>query len=163
MTDEEFETYLDQARLELQEKQDQLGQEYELGTHARWWFEQETGTLQFFDADDRLRVEAAVVDIGSYSSKSNSWKWSWCNPSVLPWLQQKAEPLKELEHMTGLQLFGRDTAFTIDGEGMAWEFAALAVKQLGALGCYRAPSSRPEGLQIFLVITNIRRLGDRTL
>ena len=162
MTEKEFETLLNQASSQLREKQEHLDQQYELSTYTRWSFEQATGTLQFFDQNDRLKLEADVINIGSYSSKSNSWRWAWCNPSILEHLRKKAERLKELEDITGVQLFGHDTAFSIEGESMAWAFAALAVKHLSALGCYRAQSTRTEGLQIFLVIINVRQIGEGT-
>jgi hypothetical protein len=41
---------------------------------------------------------------------------------------------------------------------MAWELAAIAVKHLGAMGCYRAPSSRGAPTT-FLAITRILRVA----
>ena len=46
-------------------------------------------------------------------------------------------------------------AFKAD-ESMAWELTAVAVKHLGAKGCYRAPSGG--GLYTFLAITDIRKM-----
>jgi hypothetical protein len=72
MTDEEFEAFLKNANEELRGKQQALMEQYKLGEHGRWWFEQATEKLQFFDEADKLTVEAEVVDIGSYSAKSNT-------------------------------------------------------------------------------------------
>lgn len=156
MTDEEFETFLDEANEQLRERQAFLSQTYSLGAMKRWWFEQETAKLQFFDRQDRLAVEAEVVDIGSYSPKSSSWKWAWSNLSILPELRRKAEPLKQLQDITGFDLFGNEAAFSIDGEAMAWALTAIAIRHLQAMGCYRAPSSSPEGPNTFLAITSIK-------
>ena len=49
MNEEEFETYLADAIEELRIKQDALKTEYGLGEFSRWWFEQKTALLQFFD------------------------------------------------------------------------------------------------------------------
>jgi hypothetical protein len=157
MSDEEFEDFLSTAVEELKQKQNYLKDQYGLGTGGRWWFDQTTETLQFFDEADELEVEADVVQIGSYSSKSNTWKWAWGNTSLLPDLRKKAECLKELEDITGLQLFSCEHAFEIEGEEMAWELAAISVKHLGALGCYRAPVV--DGPHVFLAITNVWRIG----
>ena len=157
MTDEEFEDFLSSATEELSKKQDFLQEQYGLGTLGRWWFDQTTETLQFFDEADNLVIEADVVDIGSYSSKSNTWKWAWGNTSVLPGLRKKVERLKELEDLTGFEIFGYEHAFEIEDEAMAWELAAISVKHLGALGCYRAPSTG--GPTTFLAITNIWRIA----
>jgi hypothetical protein len=155
MTDNEFGELLASANEELREKQSRLNIEYCLGDHPRWWFNQETEKLQFLDGSGNVVVEADVIDIGSYSPNSNTWKWAWGNDSVLPALREKALPLKELEEITGFSLFGAEQTFEAD-EAMAWELTALAVKHLQAPGCYRAPSSN--GLHTFLAITKLNKV-----
>jgi hypothetical protein len=156
MTDEEFRTFLNSANAELRQKQVVLKGQYGLGSPVRWWFEQATGKLQFFDSADKLAIETDVIDIGSYSPNSNSWKWAWSNDTVLPWLRHKAEKLKELEAITGLALFGLENAFAVEGESMAWELTAIGVRHLKALGCYKAPSSEENGPTTFLAIMAIK-------
>lgn len=156
MTDEEFDAFLAKANDELESKQAQLNSIYGLGEMKRWWFDQQSATLQFFDVNDRLAVKADIVGIGSFSPKSSSWKWAWSNPTFLPELREKALPLKRLEVVTGFDLFGNDGTFSIAGEAMAWEFAAMAVYQLGALGCYRAPASTPDGPHTYLAMTGLK-------
>ena len=158
MTDEEFEAFVASANEELRHKQDLLGQQYGLGTHGRWRFEQATAQVQFYDEADNLTIEADIVEIGTYSQRSNTWKWAWGNSSVLPCLRQKAELLKELEGITGFELFGHEHAFEIEDEAMAWELTAMSVKHLGAIGCYRAPTSSG-GPTTFLAITSARKVG----
>lgn len=159
MNNDEFQIFVEAANAELRNKQTILANDYGLGSAGRWWFEQTTGNLQFFDAADNLSVETDVIDIGSYSPKSNSWKWAWSNDSVLPWLRQRAEKLKELEIITGIEIFGYESSFAVEDESMAWELAAMCLKHLGAVGCYRCPSSRPDGPTTFLAIMSIRRCG----
>lgn len=157
MTDEEFDAFLATANAELKDKQSRLMQVYGLGEMKRWWFEQATEQLQFFDGNDKLALLASVVDIGSYSPKSKTWKWAWGNPSVLPDLRSRALSLRELETVTGFDLFGQEKAFVIDGEGMAWELAAISIRHLGAAGCYRSPSSSADGPITYLAIMEISR------
>jgi len=157
MTEAEFQGFLDAANSELQQKQARLGTDYGLDDVSTWGFDQATEKLQFFDEQMRLVVEADVIDAGSYSPKSISWKWAWGNESVLPALRKKAERIRELEAITGVAIFGEPMAFKIDDENMAWELAAMAAKHLGALGCYRAPS-KEDGPVIFLLIMKIRKL-----
>ncbi|WLI21560.1 hypothetical protein PSH85_14305 [Pseudomonas simiae] len=59
---------------------------------------------------------ADVVSIGSYSGKFSTWKWAWSNPSVDPALREAALPLKQLQAITGFDLFGDDQAFAIQDE-----------------------------------------------
>ena len=156
MTEDEFDIYLEEAMQDLQRKQDDLKAQYGLGNHSRWWFEQATSILQFYDLDDQLRLEADIIHIGSYSPKSNTWLWSWANVSVLPELRQESKKIKELSRVTGYDLFEDYHTFHVD-ENMAWELAALSVRQLGAKGCYRAPASTGEH-QSFLAIMELRML-----
>ena len=156
MNEEEFGVFLEDANRELHEKQEALKTTYGFGTYSRWWFEQENERLQFFDKEDKLCMEADIVDIGSFSPKSNTWLWAWANVSVLPALRAKAEKLKDLEEITSYELFGNANTFEVD-EPMAWEFTALAVKHLQAKGCYRAPSSDGNH-HSFLAIMELRRV-----
>lgn len=154
MTDEDFEAFREEACDELRVKQASLQAAYQLGTHGRWWFDQEAETLQFFDAQDRLRLEADVIHIGSYSRRSDTWLWAWANVSLLPKLRAKAETLRALESTTGYELFGDADTFEVD-EPMAWELAAIAVKHLAAMGCYRAPNA-DESCLSFLALVELR-------
>jgi hypothetical protein len=155
MTEAEFQGFLDAANSELQQKQERLGTDYGLDDVSTWGFDQATEKLQFFDEQMRLVVEADVIDAGSYSPKSISWKWAWGNESVLPALRKKAEKLRELQAITGVRSLAnrwRSRSTT----NMAWELAAMAARHLGALGCYRAPA-KETGPWIFLLIMKIRK------
>ena len=77
--------------------------------------------------------------------------WSWSNDAVLPALRQLAESLKSLEDITGLEVFGQAKPFDADVP-MAWKLAAICVKHLGALGCYRGPSADSELFNFFAVM-----------
>ncbi|PPE75196.1 hypothetical protein C3942_05850 [Solimonas fluminis] len=157
MTEEEFEAFVDAAHDELHDKQQALADRHGIGKFARWWFDQNIGRLQFFDADDRLALEAEVIEAGSYSPRSNTWMWAWANPSLLAPLRERASRLRALEELTGYEIFGRDHAFEIEDEAMAWELAAIAVKHLGAMGCYRAPSSKQDGPRTFFALMGLHR------
>jgi hypothetical protein len=154
MTEEEFDSFLQLAMAELQKKQDQLATDFGLGSFSRWWFDQKSETLQFFNQSGSVVLEASIIDIGSYAAISNTWKWAWSNDSILPALRAKADCLKELEDITGYEIFGNDQPIEVD-EPMAWELAAIAVKHLGALGCYRAPMTT--GPRTFLALMSITR------
>jgi hypothetical protein len=154
MNDDEFQTFLDESMDALEEKQAKLKTEFGLSDFSRWHFDQRTERLQFFNAKDQLSLIADVVDIGSFASNSNTWKWAWANGSVLASLREKAETLKELGALTGLDIFTSESAVAVDDENMAWELTAMSVRHLSAIGAYRAPSStRP--LATFLAITRV--------
>ncbi|MEN5031577.1 DUF6882 domain-containing protein [Pseudomonas sp. Ps21-P2] len=157
MSEDNFEVLLETAMAALMSKQEALQQKYGLGGMARWWLNQETAALSFFDELDREVVRALIINIGSFVPKQSSWKWAWSNPSVPDALRERASPLKELQAITGFELFGDEEAFPIEDESMAWELAAFAVQHLKAVGCYRAPSSS-DGPTIYLAITELKRI-----
>jgi hypothetical protein len=155
MTNEEFEEYLSNAHRELNEKQERLRLDYDIGSLPRWWFDQDTEQLQFHDSAGNVAIVANVIPIGSFSPNSNTWKWAWCNESLTSSLRKKSLPLKQLESITGFKVFVSEEPCKAD-EYIAWELAALGVMHLKAMGCYRAPSSN--GLQSFLAITTMRKV-----
>jgi hypothetical protein len=153
MNDDEFEVFLTAATQELNTKQAQLTQDYGFGTHKRWMFETDKAKLQFFDANERLMIEADIIDLGSYSPSAKTWKWAWAYESITPLLKAQSLRIKELEDITDLIIFGEDKAFEAD-EYLAWELAAMSVKHLSALGCYRAFSSA-RNVNMFFAITAV--------
>lgn len=155
MSEQTFEHLLETSMAALMDKQQALHEQYALGDMARWWLDQETATVQFFDEQDRLAVEGQILNIGSFSPEHSNWKWAWSNPSIPEPLRERALALKELEASTGMGFFGAEEAFSLEDESMAWQLAAIAVQHLGALGCYRAPSSA-NGPTVFLAITELR-------
>lgn len=158
MSDDELAAFVEESMDRFLAKQESLLSEYGVGSHDRWHFDQATETLRFFNEAGELVLEADVVAIGSYASNSNTWQWAWSNDSLLPAIRHKAEPLRELQTVTGLDLFDSESAILLDDDDMAWELVAMCVRQLGALGGYRAPSSS-RSLAIFLAITRFRHVA----
>lgn len=156
MTEEQFQSFIESSMAELQSKQNHLQEAFLLGEWPRWWFDQEREVIQFLDEHNSVAVEADTINIGSFAPSSNSWKWAWSNQSVLPALREKSERIKQLSDVTGIELFSFENPFDAD-EHMAWELAAMAVKQLQAEGLYRAPSSN--GPHIFLALTAVRKVS----
>jgi len=158
MNDEEFELFLTSATNELKEKQAHLTSAYGFGSHKRWMFENDKAKLQFFDQNDQLVIEADIIDIGSYSPNAETWKWAWAYDSINPVLKAESLRIKELEEITDLVVFGETEPFEAD-EYLAWELAAMAVKHLNAMGCYRAFSSA-RNVSMFFAITEARIISE---
>ena len=157
MDDSEFDAFVEHAVAELKVKQDAIRARYGMGEYARWWYDQEKETIQFIDHADRVGLEVEFIDIGSFSRTSRTWKWAWCNDYVLPKVRARAEPLKELSVITGMEIFAREEPVEIDEE-MAWELAAISVQHLSAVGCYRAPTSDGE-LYMFFALMKVHRIN----
>lgn len=86
---------------------------------------------------------------GSFSERSQTWKWSWDNEHTPVNVKEKAYLIKE---------FGQQLAFPKltkgyfpSNEVQAWEFTAIAARLTNSIGAYRPVND--DQLQIFLVIT----------
>ncbi len=154
MNDEQFELFLANATAELKEKQAHLTAAYSFGSHKRWMFENDKAKLQFFNHDDQLVIEAEIIDIGSYSPAASTWKWAWAYESINPLLKADSLRIKELEDVTDLVIFGEKEPIEAD-DYLAWELAAMSVKHLNAMGCYRAFSSA-RNVYMFFAITEVK-------
>ena len=151
MTDDQFDAFVADTSEALELKQANLTRRFGLGSHARWDYDQLTELLRFSDATGRVLVEASAIVIGTFSSKSQTWKWAWSNPSVPERSRARSARLKELFETTTMEIF-RKESFSADEE-MAWELAAMSVAQLSAEGCYCGPAGH---LQVYLAIESIR-------
>ena len=154
MSEEEFEEFLATALEELDAKQEELIHAYGLSTYAKFGFDQEQASLDFRNAEGAIQLRARVVPIGSWSSKSNTWKWAWSNEGILQRLREQSAPLRDLATATGLKIF--ESPVCKADEHMAWELTAMAIRHLGALGTYRVPG---EPSNLYLAITGLQRVG----
>lgn len=128
--------FLTDAFSELEDKQQRLETEFQIGHSDRWDYDQRHGTILFSNAGTVV-VRAAAQFIGSISTTSNTWLWSWANTSLIP---GTFEDLFAVRNFGETQQFAKLTvpkwpADEVDG----WEMSAVAVKRLEAQGAYRAP------------------------
>jgi hypothetical protein len=147
---ENWRSFLDCCSEELRIKQETLKREYGLTRHKRWDWDQERGELVFSN-DGIPAVTAAIQFVGSVSTKSGTWLWSWANPTT-------AEPVRS--RIVAVHEFGEDRDFPhlvvpkwpaeeVDG----WEMASVAAHVLGASGVYRTPGD--SGFT-FLLLSDVR-------
>ena len=153
MNDDDFELFLTSATEELKLKQAALTETFGFGSHKRWMFEVDKAILQFFNHDNQLVINANIIDIGSYSPNTETWKWAWAYDNINPKMKEDSLRIKELEDITDLEVFGKNEPVEAD-DYLAWELAAMSVKHLNALGCYKAFSSA-RNVHMFFAITSI--------
>jgi hypothetical protein len=132
---------------ELKIVQAKFKEKFELTWYEDWYYDQATGLLTFSTVNKELNFR--FVDVGSYSEKSHTWKWSWNNTTTFDNVKKPAKMIRD---------FGQRSNFSKLTEGYfaseeveAWEFTAIAVKILNGIGVYRPVPDT--GLKIFLVIT----------
>jgi len=143
----DYNSFAETCVRELKVLQDKFQDEYDVDWYDKWFYNQSTGLLTFSTGD--LELNFKYCSVGTFSVKSNTWKWSWDNDSTHENVKANAKLIKEF----GLQSnFPKLTnGYFQSDEFEAWEFTAIAAKLLNGIGVYRPVSDRQ--LQIFLVIT----------
>ncbi|PAB60309.1 DUF6882 domain-containing protein [Anaeromicrobium sediminis] len=139
MTNEEFEKFLDKSYEELENKQQNLFNNYNIGTYESYWFNQNSMTLQFKN-NGKVELEFRIVCIGTWAHEKDTWMWGWANDSFTSDIRQDSEELKKLKEFTGYDAFEME-AFECD-ENTAYEITAISVNHLNALGMYKIPGEK---------------------
>ncbi len=152
-TTDEFVNFLTEAHEYLTEQQEICKTEYGLSTYERWFYDQETGLIEFFNGDT-LKIRIRYQEVGSVSKISNTWLWAWDNPNLLENIKIESQKVKEFgEEQNFERLTKRKwNADEIDG----WEMTSIMAYLTNAKGAYRIPG---ENVFSFIVFTNIERVN----
>ena len=89
----DYNSFAETCVKELKVLQDKFKNEYDVDWYENWFYNQSTGLLTFSTGDQELNFK--YFDVGSFSEKSNTWKWSWDNDSTLENVKEKANIIKE--------------------------------------------------------------------
>lgn len=139
MNDDQFDEFVDSCYEELEMKQANLIDQYNLGNYERYWLNGDERTLDFI-TNDITEITFKINYIGTWSHKNNNWMWAWANESMSDQIRVESSKLKELKDLTGYEIFNNN-GFECD-ELMSMELTAMAVHQLNAIGMYRIPGVR---------------------
>jgi hypothetical protein len=147
--DAAFGQLVSEAVAYLQTRQDQLYSRYALGSYPRYDWNLETGQL-IFSENGRARVVADIQFVGSISTRSNTWLWSWANQSVFESVKHRVRQVRAYgdEH----RYLKLASAYWAAEEADGWEMTAITAHLIGAAGAYRSRDDR--GFS-FLVVTDI--------
>ncbi len=140
-----------EAYLEAQMRQ--LEQDFAFSSYERFDLNPHTAEMTFSNAGVP-QVIARVQFVGSYSTRSQSWLWSWANDSMPDAAKQDILQVKQFgEEQQAAPL----TVARLEGdgdEGFGWTATAISAFLLKAKGAYEAPG--PEGVSAFLIFTDVR-------
>lgn len=153
MTDEEFQIFLDNCFEELEEKQQELIDKFDLGSFQKFEFDFDKGEIYFLN-DGKTEVQANIIPIGSFNSESKTWMWAWANEGFPENLRTKSAQLKQLKEITGFDIFGNEMS-DID-EDMTWEIAGMSLNLLTSQGVYRGPVNNT---QYFYALDNVHHVN----
>jgi len=146
--DNTFENFSDRCLEDFMPRQEAFKTLYNLESYEEWYYDHGVGAFEFKSHDGR-RLYFKYVNIGSYSTKTDTWNWAWANSST---------PLHVSRALKKVKQYGESHDFTelttglIDGdEYTGWAMTAVAAEVLSAIGGYRAPH---EHLFIYFIFTD---------
>ncbi len=150
MSPEDYSRLVDESYDYLRAAQAACERDFELGSFERFDWNQETGEIVFSD-QGVPKVVATIQFVGSISTRSGTWLWSWDNPTVLEGIKDQMHRVRDFgtEHGLPMLTTAKWEADEIDG----WEMTAITAKILEARGAYRSPHE--DGFT-FMVFTDIR-------
>jgi hypothetical protein len=149
MSVDTFEIFADECCQQISAMQNSFLESYDMDSYENWFFDKDFGVFHFQSNDGR-NLYFNYTLAGSFSTKTNTWKWSWAN-----------EYLKDSERrdIEKVRAFGLDKGYTqlftglIDGdEYTGWAMTSVAAKVLNAIGVYRFPEDH---LFFYFVFTGV--------
>jgi hypothetical protein len=95
---------------------------------------------------------ASFQVVGSISTTSNTWLWSWANPSILESVKKDIHLVRQFGDKHKLEELTEEKweADELDG----WAMTNVTAKLLNAKGAYRCPN---ENGAMFVVFTDVWR------
>ena len=142
----DYESFAEDCVERMKVVQEKFQNDYDVDWYDNWFYNQTTGLLTFSTGE--VEVNFRYFDVGSYSEKSNTWKWSWDNETTLESIKQQTYLIKEFGLSSNYPKL--TTGYFTSEEYEGWEFAAIAAHLTNGIGIYRPVSDA--GLQIFLVV-----------
>jgi hypothetical protein len=129
--------FLDDCRAALTRKQDALEKRFQLWRHKRWDWDQDRAEIVFSN-DGVPAVVATIAFVGSLSTRSNTWMWSWANESLAPAVVGEMARVRDDGEALDRPHLCVPTWPADEHDG--WAMAAVAVHLLEADGAYRTPT-----------------------
>lgn len=120
----------------LEERQQRLQQEFGIGAHERYDWDQDAGQL-VFSSGGKVQLIADIVFVGSVSTRSHTWLWSWANQSILESVKGRMRELRRYGEQNRIIKLAAARWNATERDG--WEMTAIASLLLGAQGAYRTP------------------------
>ena len=144
-----YEKFLADARAKFVPDATRLSEEYKLASYS-WHLDQGTGKLTFSEGSVTKVVANAQI-VGSYSTYSHTWMWSWANKYVNEGMKKDIGKVKEFGAKHNYKEL--TTAKWECDEDYAGTLTIAAGYLLKSKGAYRGPI---EDGYVYMLITDIR-------
>lgn len=150
MTDKELDVFLQNCHTEIREKQNYLTRTYHINEYTTYSFSQVENSLTLKNVGKK-DLTFNIICIGSWHKEDSSWVWAWANENLSEGIREVAKPLKELEKVTGFNIFAQG-GFECE-MAVARDLAFAGVHQLQAQGIYRI---EVEESYLFLALMEVK-------
>ena len=145
---QDFEDYKDKCLEDVSSLQDEFMKLYDIESYEEWFYDHGIGAFHF-KSENGKNLYFKYVDVGSFSTKTNTWNWSWDNKTTPVHVSQQLEKVKAFGQTNN---FEELTQGLLDGdEYIGWALTAISAKLLSAIGAYRVPH---EHLFIYFIFRN---------
>lgn len=135
----------------LTAREAELRDRYGLGSYQRYDWDQDAGTIVFSNHGQPGLV-ADIHFVGSISTRTGTWLWSWANRSVSCRVSDRLLEVKRYGEKRGIPQLTEPywSANEFDG----WEMTSVAACLLSAEGGYRTPD---EHGFTYMLLMGVRR------
>lgn len=153
----EFEDFIEQSTTYLRARNEEASRFFGIGDYARYEYDLRRGEIWWSDQSGP-RVRGRVTIVGSYSTKSETWLWSWGNPHFNDIPKGAVDEVRAFgeREAIGKLTEAKWPAEEIDG----WEMTAVSSRLLEAQGAYRSPDSSGA---LFLLFDHLEFIPDSEL
>ncbi len=147
----EFNELIQQSLVNIENKQKELVESFDLDNYSRIEYDQESGTMTFSEEGVQQKVVAHFQVIGTYSDASKTWLWAWDNPYLLDNTTEASLKIKEFGEKNKIQKL-TDPKWDATRQD-AWEMTAMAAHILQAKGVQIIPSDE---INAYVVLTTVK-------
>lgn len=150
----------------LNSVQDKLKEQFNINSYENWFYDSDSSLLRLYNSDED-EIFFKYISIGTYSTNSQTWMWSWFNESSIETDKSETLKIKEFGSRQNYEKLLKGT-FPSD-EYDSWEFLAVSYKILGGIGAYRV---KVDHLEKYMLLTEayenknsseIRKLKQKTV
>ena len=134
MTPEQFHEFQSAAVQETSARNDACEREFGISIWDRWECDLDEGLLTF-SRNGVVGVVARVQVVGSTSTRTNSWLWSWANSTIPEHACEAMQRVRAYGVTHGIAELTQERLPA--GEDTGWNMASIAARLLGAKGSYR--------------------------
>jgi hypothetical protein len=136
MTYLEYEAFLSESNDYLKARIEHAKEQFGIGMLPRYEYDLYRGEIWWSEVG-APKVRGRVTVVGSISTRSNTWLWSWANPHFADIVLGDIRKVRDFGATQAIAKLSEQKweAEEVDG----WEMTAIAARLLEAQGAYRSP------------------------